>query len=223
MLGGISKANGAWRVTANPYMNIGPTFGQGASNNGHWQTGSQIHSSSTVSANQPNAGASAQGITLAQYHAQLSAQQLAIYNNTYPVEPPEPIERAGIAAGEIVGWRSWYVRGGFLTSVYMDSVWSPDEPMHARQKVGDYDQSGIHAWKRQTEAFGTYINVNGNNMPGIGIVGRVQLWGEVVEHEQGYRAEYGKALSLDYIFCRGNRRSKDRQLKELRERYKIAA
>jgi len=30
------------------------------------------------------------------------------------------------------------------------------------------------------------------------LFGRVKIWGEVVEHEWGYRSEFGKIVSLDY-------------------------
>jgi len=30
------------------------------------------------------------------------------------------------------------------------------------------------------------------------LFGRVKIWGEVVEHEAGYRSEFAKILSLDY-------------------------
>ena len=30
------------------------------------------------------------------------------------------------------------------------------------------------------------------------LFGKVKIWGEVVEHEGGYRSEFGKIVSLDY-------------------------
>ena len=30
------------------------------------------------------------------------------------------------------------------------------------------------------------------------LFGKVKLWGEIVEHEDGYRSEFGKIASLDY-------------------------
>ena len=35
---------------------------------------------------------------------------------------------------------------------------------------------------------------------GIGplLLGKVKIWGEIVEHEAGYRSEFGKIVSLDY-------------------------
>ena len=30
------------------------------------------------------------------------------------------------------------------------------------------------------------------------LFGKVKIWGEIVEHEAGYRSEFGKIVSLDY-------------------------
>ncbi len=58
---------------------------------------------------------------------------------------------------------------------------------------GDYDKVGVYAWKTKRAALEQMAHYEG------GIVGRVALWGEVVEHERGYRAEFGKVVSLDYV------------------------
>ena len=30
------------------------------------------------------------------------------------------------------------------------------------------------------------------------LFGKVKIWGEIVEHQEGYRSEFGKIVSLDY-------------------------
>jgi hypothetical protein len=30
------------------------------------------------------------------------------------------------------------------------------------------------------------------------LFGKLKIWGEIVEHEEGYRSEFGKIVSLDY-------------------------
>jgi len=30
------------------------------------------------------------------------------------------------------------------------------------------------------------------------LFGKIKIWGEIVEHEEGYRSEFGKIVSLDY-------------------------
>jgi hypothetical protein len=107
-----------------------------------------------------------------------------------------PLPRSGVETGEIIGWRVWlYMEGDLLKSVTRRTndgpypIWPPGEPMTG--EPGDYDRAGVHAWKTKREAL-EYNN-------GWGILGRVALWGSVVEHERGYRAEYGKIVSIDYI------------------------
>ncbi len=30
------------------------------------------------------------------------------------------------------------------------------------------------------------------------LFGKIKIWGEIVEHEAGYRSQFGKIVSLDY-------------------------
>lgn len=48
------------------------------------------------------------------------------------------------------------------------------------------------------------------------VIGRVALWGEVIEHEDGYRAEYAKPLTIEYHL--GKPRSKS-EMNQLRSTY----
>jgi len=50
------------------------------------------------------------------------------------------------------------------------------------------------------------------------IYGRVYLWGTVIEHEFGYRAEYAKICSLNMIYSCINR---DYYLRKFREAYNV--
>jgi hypothetical protein len=45
------------------------------------------------------------------------------------------------------------------------------------------------------------------------LFGKVKIWGEVVEHELGYRSQFGKIVSLDY----GN----PRLLEKFRKFYRV--
>jgi len=65
---------------------------------------------------------------------------------------------------------------------------------------------GVHAYKENsTEAnrlFRDYVEgyslvaiLEGDDI----IIGKVKLWGDVVEHEHGYRAEFAKIVSLDEV------------------------
>ena len=149
-----------------------------------------------------------QGITLGATGALYSIPGGFVYTDA---RSQPKIEEAGITVGEIVAWRAWRVFQGFLLSVYADKAWSPDEPMD-----GDVDKGyGVHAWRSSHDA----LHYGMNNVPGM-VVGRVALWGTVVEHERGYRAQYAKPLSFDYIVGGGDPKAHDMILAMLRTQYK---
>lgn len=122
---------------------------------------------------------------------------------------PLKIEHAGIHLGEIIAWRCWRLERGLLRSMAVDHVWAPDEPME-----GDISASlGVHAWKKLSDAMGYYGGSRDI------VIGTVALWGEVVEHEKGYRAEYAKINSLDYLFDDDWGWKRNPKLQRLRECY----
>lgn len=125
---------------------------------------------------------------------------------------PEPLKTSAVIAGEIIAVRAWRVRRTFsaqdrmLRSLYQDEVvWRPGQTM-----TGDVGRDGhgvgVHAYKETSaeatrlfrEYVGSYSLVaiyKGDDI----IIGRVKLWGDVVEHEHGYRAEFAKIISLDEV------------------------
>lgn len=54
---------------------------------------------------------------------------------------------------------------------------------------------GVHAFK-STHELSNYIN--GVAVPSATIYGTVALWGDIVEHELGYRAQFARVLSIDH-------------------------
>lgn len=125
----------------------------------------------------------------------------------YDPGAPEPaIEDAGIRAGEIRAWRCWKLRDGFLTSMAVDQiVWGPSEPMKQD------DGPGVHAWKTLSAAL-SYARGYGRSI----VVGQVDLWGEITEHERGYTAEYAAVASVDYMLqCPFLKRWRLRKLRAL--------
>ena len=109
------------------------------------------------------------------------------------------VKHEGIRAGEIVAYRAWRVivpglfRSGddLLHSVHMrDYVWHPDEPAS-----GDVRAHGIYSFRDVIRSGDDYGYGNGD---GPLLYGKVKIWGEVVEHEAGYRSQFGKIASLDY-------------------------
>ncbi len=110
------------------------------------------------------------------------------------------LKHEGVRVGEIIAYRAWRVinEGWFrsgddrLHSVLMrDYVWYPDKPAS-----GDVRTYGIYSFRdviRSKEEYGYDPGVDGPLL-----LGKVKIWGEIVEHEAGYRSQFGKIVSLDY-------------------------
>lgn len=118
-----------------------------------------------------------------------------------PPYPPNVPKSETIIPGEIIAWRAWIKDGLVLRSTFVGCSWKYNEPMYGIPGNG----YGVHAFKTKTMAHECYC-------PGLYVIGQVALWGDVVEHTDGYRAEYAKVLSLD---------TKDSELKKLYERKEL--
>jgi hypothetical protein len=86
----------------------------------------------------------------------------------------------------------WFRRGDDrLRSVYVsDYVWEPDKPAS-----GDVRIHGIYSFRnviRSKRQYGYPLS------SGPIVLGKVTIWGEIVEHEAGYRSEFARIVSLDY-------------------------
>jgi hypothetical protein len=143
---------------------------------------------------------------------------------------PQPIENAGIRAGEIRAFRLWRVHGGHLHSAYVQHFRWPQ----AAPALGNLEQGGIFAFKepgpvleylrihqmmdREASLYSSSLGLPPfTSIHDIGlrlkfVIGTVDLYGEVIEHERGYRAEYARVASLDQGFG-------DVDLEALRARY----
>jgi hypothetical protein len=110
------------------------------------------------------------------------------------------LKHEGLRVGEIIAYRAWQVinprwfRDGNdrLHSVFMrDYVWHPDEPAS-----GDVRTHGIYSFRDVIRSMAEY----GYDPCADGplLFGKVKIWGEVVEHQVGYRSQFGKIVSLDY-------------------------
>jgi hypothetical protein len=109
------------------------------------------------------------------------------------------LRHEGIRAGEIIAYRAWrvidarWLRKGDnrLHSVYMRNyVWHPDEPAS-----GDVRTDGIYSFRDAVRSREEY-RYDAHDGPLL--FGKVKIWGEIVEHEWGYRSQFGKIVSLDY-------------------------
>lgn len=124
-------------------------------------------------------------LTAALMQAQFSAAAAMFGNIHHQQDTSElPLETT---FGEIIAWRAWKVDNGKLLSPYQDTTWGPGEFMEG----GDpFKGHGFYAHKTPQRLF---AQETGN----WHVVGTVKLWGNVVEHEEGYRAEF--ALPHEFI------------------------
>jgi len=106
--------------------------------------------------------------------------------------PAIDIEECGVKAGEIIAYRAWCLVGDsfMLHSMFIDYEWKPNEIQKIYEEtLGPYGGNGFHAFKTLEKCQHEYH--------GLGTVyGEVALWGEVIEHEQGYRAECARVTRI---------------------------
>ncbi len=110
------------------------------------------------------------------------------------------LKHEGLRVGEIIAFRAWRVITAYwprkednrLHSVAVrEYVWHPDEPA-----TGDVRVHGIYSFRdviRSKQEYGYDLGVDEPLL-----FGKVKIWGEIVEHEEGYRSQFGKIVSLDY-------------------------
>ncbi len=102
---------------------------------------------------------------------------------------PHEFEDAGIKAGEVTAYRCWKLHDdGLLHSIiYNNFVWNPGETAE-----GDPSEpgEGIYAYKSVL-----LLHQYGSIDDGA-VTGTVDLWGEVYEHQHGYRAQYAAISSI---------------------------
>ena len=123
-----------------------------------------------------------------------------------------------IRAGEIIGWRFWKLCNGLLYSVFVPYTWPPGVFERSSSKQGGFKNPGYHAFRdkeqaeRQVSTFAAY-----KGWPCV--IGSVAMWGEVIEHQHGWRSEYAAVQSIIKIKGDFGFWSRQRLLHELRERY----
>jgi hypothetical protein len=138
-----------------------------------------------------------------------------------------PVPHEGIIAGEIIAWRGWGILHNPLRLVSLtmhDTEWEPDTPMTGVVEDSGHGYSGVHAWKTFAQAR-NYTK----SYSQLAVIGRVALWGTVTEHEEGYRAENARIMSLDEtINLKQSRRDhriwlwrRPSLLDQLRKKYKL--
>ena len=165
---------------------------------------------------------------------------LTILANAVSGASEATIEDAGIRAGEIIGYRVWSLETGdnimspfgkgykgLLKSVVWPYIWTPSL-VEKVDYVAPYQGQGFHAFKDIKQAENEFMHYDDTL-----VFGEVYMWGEVIEHECGYRSEYAKIKRLyrvvepvDFLWdkilrlCR-RLMGKKSKIQELRERYKL--
>jgi len=203
----------------------------------HRRSSSAAHSSPADGTSEPNTGANPQ---IAHYLANPSfAFRGAVFPEYAPLDP-NSTPHAGIRAGELIGYRCWYVDDGFnLHSVSADYVWPTDAPAEGNPGIFidsyPFLPAGVYAFNDEERARQQLIEyVAGQTFPFswirqakielilvryIGVVyGEVKLWGEVHEHEHGYRAQYAKITAV-HTGTFGWTSSRESCLPNIRKRY----
>jgi len=149
------------------------------------------------------------------YHQQRTAYGVGVGIATIEEQmPPLPEETA---FGEVLGHRVWRLplHGLSVTSCYRtDYIWSPGKIEEEKAAlVRDRNAMGFHAWNNPNRAVGYAMSI------GLGVViGRVKLWGIVIHHQHGYRAQFAKIVSFDFVAEEACTKD-DEKLIELRKAY----
>ena len=128
----------------------------------------------------------------------------------------------------IVGVRTWKVEGGLLkpanvsSSRFRGDVWVPGRAAEAVCAVLERDDHSGQPAPQVNCTCGLYASKRNHRLhvtlsTGVMVMGQVALWGRVIEHETGFRAQYAYPLTLEHVSVLG-----ERDLRSLRERYGIA-
>ncbi len=102
---------------------------------------------------------------------------------------------SGFHIGELIAYRIWRIGHNRLASLN-GYVWKPgtNGPAHGV----DVGSGGYYAFKELSGALelsgGRHSSRHGRRHSYA--VGKVSLWGEIVEHEFGYRAQFAKIIEL---------------------------
>lgn len=130
----------------------------------------------------------------------LTARPGAPYPAQYPSASGGPVESAGIRAGEIIGYRTWkIINGCLLGSAIIDLIWtykvmpraSNADPMYGNFVHGYYAFKSMEQVKEEFDS--EWARHYGS------AYGTVLMWGEVIEHEYGWRSEYVEVRSIDEV------------------------
>lgn len=139
----------------------------------------------------PGGGTGAGGQPVAQFSWSVGATNPAAVGAFAPASSSvaSDFEDAGILAGEVTAYRCWRLDDdGFLYSVFQSGYrWEPG----AIAEGDAYGGNGIHAFKS------IILMAKYADDPEGYVTGTIEMWGDVFEHERGYRASKAAIKSID--------------------------
>lgn len=178
-----------WRASKiEPYIRIFKLMGEVIYGK-YWRASKEVHSGANP-ASGAGAGASSQPVAQFTSYATTPAGTGGVA--VPPPNLPRFFEDAGIKAGEVIAYRAWRLKNGKLYSMYMTEVcWEPGEILEGDAERGD----GIYGFK-SVLLLAQYGKWYSDAQTPV-VTGTVDLWGEVYEHERGYRASKAAVRSID--------------------------
>jgi len=99
--------------------------------------------------------------------------------------PARPALPTADTMGPIRAWRLWEIENERLWSVSRRVEWKPGVPMQGAPRPDN--DAGVYAVKDKAHKFA---------YSGDTVLGEVGLWGRVIEHALGFRAEYAYPIQL---------------------------
>ncbi len=135
--------------------------------------------------------------------------------------PDDGLERK-IVYGELTGWRCWHLEllqfvpglpsTVLLKSPMYESIWDPGVPVEG--EPGTISMAGVNAFKQRVSVV---------LYPAQWIVlGTVEMWGDVIEYEDGYRSQFALVKSINALINRTrdpDQDEMDHHLADLRSTY----
>ena len=131
-----------------------------------------------------------------------------------------PIPYAGVRSGEIIAYRLWWVIDGKLCSWIHRQIWEPGKAMQGDINAvvdscimpiygGVYGFASttlaaveVDCFIEETKRYSkqTFVHHCPIHETSLFVLGSIALWGEVVEHERGWRGEFAKVNSIDQLY-----------------------
>jgi len=101
----------------------------------------------------------------------------------------------------IIAWRVWRLlsngKNATLLSCVTGEAWQAGAPMSTKETIEIFQtRNGIHAFKEKTLPKNYDYEIPNITHGECLVYGQVALWGKVIEHEDGYRAEHAYPMHV---------------------------